>query len=262
MALTINNSYFLLRLKLQAFRDRGFSLVDIGEQNWFGKTPLRSVVDTARKMSVPITDSDAHALHQANADHVDPFAKARAFYRHLLGVNYYETIDLHGTKAARRINLNRPFDPERQFDVVLNFGTTEHVFNQFEAFNTIHKLCAVGGFMVHGLPLSGGREHGFFNYHTTTFFDLCAANGYALTDIMWSQNKKKGDRVVAVAETFSDRVSILKYLDELPLGDEGIFFSMRKERNAPFECPMQGYYDSQLEGDNATFLKTFWNRHR
>ena len=35
MALTINNAYFLLRLKLQAFRDRRFSLMDIGEQNWF-----------------------------------------------------------------------------------------------------------------------------------------------------------------------------------------------------------------------------------
>lgn len=45
---------------------------------------------------------------------------------------------LHGTPAAMKLDLNDRIDLERQFDIVMNLGTVEHVFNVAQAMKTIH----------------------------------------------------------------------------------------------------------------------------
>lgn len=69
-------------------------------------------------------------------------------------------------------------------DVVLNFGTTEHVFNQFHCFKTVHDLLAVGGIAYHQVPSIGYPDHGYFSYEPKFFTHLAEANRYELID-MW-----------------------------------------------------------------------------
>lgn len=63
------------------------------------------------------------------------------------------------------------------FDLVLNFGTTEHVVNQYLAHRTIYDLLKVGGVAYHDLPMSGYAGHGYFKYDPQFFLDLARANG-------------------------------------------------------------------------------------
>jgi hypothetical protein len=70
------------------------------------------------------------------------------------------------------------------YDVVLNFGTTEHVVNQFHSFKTIHDLLAVGGIAYNQVPSIGYSDHGYFAYEPKFFQHLAEANGYEIVD-MW-----------------------------------------------------------------------------
>lgn len=64
-----------------------------------------------------------------------------------------------------------------RFDLVLNFGTTEHVVNQYQAHKTIYDLLAIGGVAYHDLPMSGYFAHGYFKYDPQFLLDIAAANG-------------------------------------------------------------------------------------
>jgi hypothetical protein len=61
-------------------------------------------------------------------------------------------------------------------DFVANFGTTEHVLNQFVVFSVMHDATRAGGFMIHFLPTAGFLYHGILNYNPKLFLLLAQAN--------------------------------------------------------------------------------------
>lgn len=263
MAITPFHAQFLLSLRAEIPEWRAArSLMDIGEQNWFAAAfTFRDVVAIARSLNLPVSADIETEFLAAGRETKDLFMLAKLFYAHMLGIAEYAAIDLHGTPLAERQDLNLPYEPSRQFDLVFNLGTTEHVFNQFEAFNTIHKLCKTGGFMVHSLPHSGGREHGFFNYHSTVFYDLAAANGYTIKAFAWTGSiVKEGGREVRVVRAFTRRKDYLSFIDSTPLSTEGLDVCFQKMEGKPFTCPQQGYYDNSRPADAD--LDTFWQRNR
>ena len=93
----------------------------------------------------------------------------------------YATIDLD-TRHRRSIPLDLNTDQvpqplRRQFDLVINTGTTEHVANQAQAFRIIHDLTRKGGVMFHEVP-AGSWNHGLVNYTPKFFLLLHKQNDY------------------------------------------------------------------------------------
>jgi hypothetical protein len=93
----------------------------------------------------------------------------------------YRAFDIVTAPDCEWLDLNSDRVPKRwrgHFDLVLNFGTTEHVLDQFNAFRTLHDLAKPGG-MIYSLFLRGGNmDHGLLHY-TDRFVDLlCEANCY------------------------------------------------------------------------------------
>jgi hypothetical protein len=70
----------------------------------------------------------------------------------------------------------------------VNFGTTEHVANQLNAFKLIHDLAAKGCIMVHTLPSHGQFNHGLVNYNPKFFWMLARSNGYRLLHMSFFGN--------------------------------------------------------------------------
>jgi len=66
------------------------------------------------------------------------------------------------------------------FDMVMNLGTTEHVFHQHRAFQTLHELLKPGGALYCDLPMGGYLRHGFFHYDPLFFEALAKANKYEI----------------------------------------------------------------------------------
>lgn len=98
----------------------------------------------------------------------------------------YICLDINGRDGALPVDLSQPWPPDVSeryagwADIVTNFGTSEHVSaGQFEAFRTMHRLCRVGGLLVHAVPASGTcRRHGSWKYTVEWFQQLAATNRY------------------------------------------------------------------------------------
>lgn len=84
--------------------------------------------------------------------------------------------DFNGKDGAIQHDLNLPVEDKHfgQFDVVTNFGTSEHVVpSQMPCFQTIHDLCKPGGLMLHAVPSEGCNRHGHWRY-PLQWFDVFA----------------------------------------------------------------------------------------
>ena len=95
----------------------------------------------------------------------------------LMGVEH-TSFDLNGRDGAVPIDLAQPIPDKWRgtFDVVTNFGTSEHVTNQYQCWQNIHDLCRVGGWMLHGLPEVGSWTNVHCEYLYTLDNTVALAN--------------------------------------------------------------------------------------
>jgi hypothetical protein len=100
----------------------------------------------------------------------------------LLGAEGLEVLDLFaGEGATIRHDLGTPVPPEYRgaFQLVVDGGTLEHVFDVAAALRNIVSLLEVGGIVVHVSPLSGWENHGFFTIQPKLLHrTYCASNGF------------------------------------------------------------------------------------
>lgn len=88
-------------------------------------------------------------------------------------------------KANLIIDLNEPLkDNINKYDTVIDFGTSEHVFNVGECIRNISKLCKINGNIIHSLPANNNCGHGFWQFSPELFFSIyCEENGYQNTEV-------------------------------------------------------------------------------
>jgi SAM-dependent methyltransferase len=101
-----------------------------------------------------------------------------------LGCGRYVSIDANG-KGTHTADLNLPVAYLKlgQFDLVTDFGTGEHIFDQAQVWRTIHELTKPGGFIAFDRPSAGYDQHCFYTVHRTLLEDLAAANHYSIAHL-------------------------------------------------------------------------------
>lgn len=127
----------------------------------------------------------------------DPHVLAREFYEKELRCGRYEAIDgnARGTITA---DLNKPLRPwPGKFHLVTDFGTGEHVFNQYQVWKTVHDLTMLGGYIVFDRPTQGYGEHCFYNTNECLIRDLAAANNYEILALS-GESTKRGELIRGV----------------------------------------------------------------
>ncbi len=123
----------------------------------------------------------------------------------LLGITHYESIDLGDGSATHRHDLNEPLSLGRQFDLVAEFGTLEHIFNIGLCLKTMHDHLAVGGCMLHVLPSRGDFNHGFYNIHSTFYRDLAEANDYEIVDLTYVPDHQQQNMTMSNEQNLQHR---------------------------------------------------------
>ena len=90
------------------------------------------------------------------------------------------SIDINGKNGALPLNMNESRTEWRNyFDIISDFGTSEHVTNQYMMFYNTHNFCKIGGVMAHVNPIVGGwKGHSPYRYHQDFYFELAKINGY------------------------------------------------------------------------------------
>jgi hypothetical protein len=102
------------------------------------------------------------------------------------GVNH-TSIDLNGRDGSLPLDLSSDITKHfnNKFDVITNYGTTEHVENQYGVFKNIHSLCKpAGGIMIHGVPLiDNWTGHCRYYYSLGFFKELSYICNYKIIDL-------------------------------------------------------------------------------
>lgn len=218
------------------------SILELGEASWYGDMSTEVLSDDIESL---VHDKELREeLHQRMVDILcgnSPYKiwhLAKVFYKVFLDYRKITAIDFHGTPAALKMDLNHPVALAERFDVLMNTGTAEHVFNVFQFFKTSHDVTRPGGLMIHIMPFRGWLEHGFYSFNPTFYWDLASANGYKMI-------------ILAYAELSPPKLVQLTHREEIInmarkgyLGQEALLYAVMKKSGSEseFSIPMQEYY--------------------
>ncbi len=158
----------------------GSAICDIGATQLFGAATEEAVRSCLSFYAA--RDPNARAPEMVPAAKIAEIANG-GFIGDLLllcGFKYVALDIFHATNTILfDLNVHEPGpELEGQFDLVMNLGTTEHVFNQLRAFQSLHALTKVGGIIYHDLPMAGYMNHALFRYDPLFFRTLIDANPY------------------------------------------------------------------------------------
>jgi hypothetical protein len=154
----------------------GARIAELGTQNlWCESGDAIQFLRFFQERGARVSMTEAEAAKAANGGYLGAL---------LSGVGFdYTAFDIFEAPNTRLMDLNIHFvspDLQSKFDLVTNYGTTEHVLNQMLAMRSIHDLAKPGGLIHHDLPCGGYYLHCYFKYNPGVFHDLATANGYRL----------------------------------------------------------------------------------
>lgn len=175
---------------------------------YFSNTYDFGDVLTLGKQEIILDEDDKKKLNLKNFDcakdeYIDNLLKEK------FSAQSVKSIDNSSFEGADLIHdFNKPIKESfEKFDTILDFGTSEHIFNVNQSFNNIYKLCKSGGNILHSLPANNNCGHGFWQFSPELFFSLYSEeNGFSETEIFifntydkysWWKVKKQisGDRL-------------------------------------------------------------------
>jgi len=239
---------------LGSFREHGLlplkpRVLELGESNWYGDVSVDQFEEEIRRIARDPQERDQRIsqLKQTVAANRPGllYELARLFFATIVQAGEYSAVD-PGTPGSRfRFDLNEPVPIAEQFDLVLNIGTAEHIFNVYQFFKTAHERTVAGGLMMHSSPFTGWPDHGFFNFQPTFFFDLARANGYEILSFICG----KISPLEYVQVPSHDEIPHLIKAGKIPAGSH-VNVVFRKMANADFKVPMQAYYAGALSKES------------
>jgi len=126
----------------------------------------------------------------------------------------HTSIDLNAKDGSLPFDLSKPIEHKFDFDVLTNYGTTEHVGNQYECFRNVHNMVRKEGLMIHGVPLVGSWPHHCrYHYNKNFFLSLASICKYNLIEQkIWDSDFYKHPRnlITAILRKTEDNEFITK----------------------------------------------------
>ena len=150
----------LMALKRRGYIPNGAAVIEIGAQQLdeFFVGATEDIAATGRFFGVTTPPpSFAWTGPRSDTNVLAGAPLAREFWT-WLGLSY-ASIDIDGSPGSIALDLNYeevPAELVGRYDIVTNFGTTEHVANQLQAFKIIHDLAAAG---AHHVACAAGERH-------------------------------------------------------------------------------------------------------
>lgn len=251
MAITALDYAVILRFKKQGLLPLNPSILELGESNWYGDIPIEKF---KKDIEENVTDAEfkKEIFDDINkifllAPEAASFNLAKIFFKAFIKPKSLDAIDFHGPNAIKH-DLNTPIKLDKQYEIIMNYGTAEHIFNIYQFFKTIHEATAPNGLIFQYMPFTGWKDHGFYNFQPTFYFDLAAVNNYKIELIAPCRvNPFK-------IQPFKSRDDVINYKPE---DNELIYSVFRKpEKEEEFKVPIQGYYSGALSPEAKSSWQT------
>ena len=256
----------LIWLRTKNLLQERTAVVEIGAQqlnNSFLSAPdkikqLGTLFGINRPLSLP-PPKPTHIVH-GQLEHLDVAAPWARDFWNWLGFEY-AAIDIDGSPGSIPLDLNVdsvPPEARSKYQLVTNFGTTEHVANQVNAFKIIHELTALDGLMIHAVPAQGFFNHGLVNYNFKFFWMLGRSNGYRFIHANFGT-------ATTASSLPQDILGFLqpwgangggKLHEEYRAFDAGIGVIMQKRYDIPFVPPID--VATGTETSNVALKQRYW----
>jgi SAM-dependent methyltransferase len=161
-----------------------------------------------------------------------------------LGYPKMEAMDFTDKEGAQHIHdLNKPIPDElnEKFDIVLDGGTTEHIFYIGQALDSCHALLKPGGLFLSYVSADGWFGHGFFQTGPDVPWRYWHhARGYEMLEVSLVNRKSPLKRIQIEDPTGKPRGG-----EASLAGPHLLLTAARKPLRAPeYVAPIQSHYAS------------------
>lgn len=179
----------MLRLLAQQVKADGYpqSVLTFGTQDvWGGESDVRASLESAGVAIQPYEvrpTTSAFFAHLATKNpRYSGYVHARTLFE-MIGVKDYVDLDADthdGAGVRHDLNVELPAVLRNRFDLVLDFGTTEHIFAVPAVLASIANALRENGRVIHALPLPClyWSQHGYYCFNPDLFIDFYASNGF------------------------------------------------------------------------------------
>lgn len=140
------------------------------------------------------------------------------------------------------MDLNVPVDNKyhNKFDVILDAGTLEHIFNIPQALENIRLMAKPGGTIILITPASGAIDHGFYQISPTLYYDYFGINGFEnFSCFILEGSGSKGK----IYKYKPDATGILTLVSKKGIA-VAFFASKSTNNNLKTNMPIQGLYNA------------------
>jgi Methyltransferase domain len=265
MGLASDTIEMMIRLHEGGVITRPTNVIEIGAQqlsNSFLRARTRmehlgSLFGVTAKLDLPAPQQAA--IVDGGIEHMAENAPwARQFWE-WLGFEY-AAIDIDGSPNSIPLDLNFddvPQGAKKKFGLVTNFGTTEHVANQLNAFKVIHELTASDGVMIHSLPAQGFVNHGLINYNPKWFWMLARSNEYRWCFFDYCGSDQVSDLPSNVIEAVAPyRPDVGQRATPYRIVDGSLAVIFQKVRDFEFIPPLD--VTTGTKTTNAALIDRYW----
>jgi SAM-dependent methyltransferase len=80
------------------------------------------------------------------------------------------------------LNVPVPVSLHDRYDLIIDGGTLEHIFNTPNVLENIYRMLKTGGRIIHLSPSSNHIDHGFYMFSPTFFYDYYSSNDWTILD--------------------------------------------------------------------------------
>lgn len=191
----------------------------------------------------------------------------------LLGFDGIETVDQSDYEGAEHIvDMNQPLSSTNlndKFDVMLNNGSLEHIFNVPNCLNNMTKMLKVGGHVIHWVPLNNWVDHGFYQISPALLIDYYLDNNFAVRDgkifqYVFSDFDRELDiryvEINGVSSYATLQYPFASIQGKFDAGMYGyIFVAQKLQESIATAVPSQSHYSSaQKQNERLQKLKKYW----
>jgi hypothetical protein len=117
------------------------------------------------------------------------------------GVTSLDVSDRDGCDLLADLTCDFAGDPAfaahlGRYDTILDYGTSEHVFNPLQALVNAYNLLRDGGVYVFDLPVTGWISHAVFQFTPSYFVSLGQTPFFKLDHLLY--HRKRGERILRI----------------------------------------------------------------
>ena len=187
MGLTATNLKFIIKKRREykltgpilTFGNQDIYATERDIRKWFQVEKIKFKEPTQILYS---TSDDVPKINKEAAGYIH----AKTFFEFLgISKNKYYDIDKFPFDRPKIIHdLQLPIDKKFHnfFNLIIDSGTLEHIFDVKSVMENIVRITKVGGYVLQFIPAQNFLNHGFYQFSPTFFYDFYLSNGFDVVE--------------------------------------------------------------------------------